>query len=196
MKKNNTIKHFCLILLLAYFFVLSSCANLFNSSVKDKNAAKKTYLSVNVERIKAARTVNPASMPIASVLPLFSDFTLTGVFDATGELFTFLEAVPSVTELAASKIELSAGKWEFTLSGSFNGIVFKGSQVIVIKEGEENIISFVLNASENYGGYSITFDLAGSSVSQAEAILQKKDGTIIEEKTNCTISHYCLSKFC
>ena len=144
---------------------------------------KKTYLSVNVERIKAARTVNPASMPIASVLPLFSDFTLTGVFDATGELFTFLEAVPSVTELAASKIELSAGKWEFTLSGSFNGIVFKGSQVIVIKEGEENIISFVLNASENYGGYSITFDLAGSSVSQAEAILQKKDGTIIEEKT-------------
>ena len=183
MKKNNTIKHFCLILLLAYFFVLSSCANLFNSSVKDKNAAKKTYLSVNVERIKAARTVNPASMPIASVLPLFSDFTLTGVFDATGELFTFLEAVPSVTELAASKIEVSAGKWEFTLSGSFNGIVFKGSQVIVIKEGEENIISFVLNASENYGGYSITFDLAGSSVSQAEAILQKKDGTIIEENT-------------
>lgn len=183
MKKNNTIKHFCLILLLAYFFVLSSCANVFNSSVKDKNATKKTYLSVNVERIKAARTVNPASMPIASVLPLFSDFTLTGVFDATGELFTFLEAVPSVTELAASKIELSAGKWEFTLSGSFNGIVFKGSQVIVIKEGEENIISFVLNASENYGGYSITFDLAGSSVSQAEAILQKKDGTIIEEKT-------------
>ena len=183
MKKNNTIKHFCLILLLAYFFVLSSCANLFNSSVKDKNAAKKTYLSVNVGRIKAARTVNPASMPIESVLPLFSDFTLTGVFDATGELFTFLEAVPSVTELAASKIEVSAGKWEFTLSGSFNGIVFKGSQVIVIKEGEENIISFVLNASENYGGYSITFDLAGSSVSQAEAILQKKDGTIIEEKT-------------
>ena len=44
MKKNNTIKHFCLILLLAYFFVLSSCANLFNSSVKDKNAAKKNLL--------------------------------------------------------------------------------------------------------------------------------------------------------
>lgn len=183
MKKNNTIKHFCLILLLAYFFLLSSCANLFNSSVKDKNAAKKTYLSVNVERIKAARTVNPASMPIGDVLPLFSDFYLSGGFVTTGEQFSFMENVPSVDELSASKIELSAGKWEFTLSGSFNGIVFKGSQVIIIKEGEENIISFVLNASENYGGYSITFDLAGSSVSQAEAILQKKDGTIIEEKT-------------
>ncbi len=181
MKKNNR-KHFCLILLIASFFVLSSCTNLFNSSAKDKKDSKKTYLSVNVGKIKQARTVNPANMPIEEVLPLFSDFNLSGVFEATGEVFNFLDDVPSVDALAESKIELSAGMWEFTLSGKFNGIIFKGSEVVEIKEGEENIISFALKASENYGGYAITFDVS-ASITEAEILLQTKDGTLIEKNT-------------
>lgn len=177
--KRNLYTAFLFFLLLT----LISCNNIFNSTSgknSDADDENKTFLSVKIGRIKAARTINPAVMDIDEALALFSDFSLSGVFTEsteTADPTIFFSAIPSVAEVNETKVPVLPGHWQLTLSAKCNGILYTGSTNVEIKQDAENSIAFVLSPAESFGGFSISFDVSGTAVSNAKACLSILDST-------------------
>ncbi len=171
-------------------FILSvlmffSCENFLNHTEKESGTSNdKTYLSINLKKAASVRTVYPEAIDIDSL----KNFKLSGIPESGSTEVELASA--TLKEDFPEKVEVTPGKWIFTLSAELfdaatgTTISYSDTVTININRGTANNVSFELKPQlSGNGGFEITINLTPSSrLDKVRVTLTTLAGNIIETK--------------
>lgn len=171
-------------------FILSvlmffSCENFLNHTEKESGTSNdKTYLSINLKKAASVRTVYPEAIDIDSL----KNFKLSGIPESGSTEVELASA--TLKEDFPEKVEVTPGKWIFTLSAELfdaatgTTISYSDTVTININRGTSNNVSFELKPQlSGNGGFKISLTLDDNTkIDKVHVTLKSVSGTEIETK--------------
>ncbi len=166
MKKQNILYKLSFIFLLISALVLTSCANLFNDTLKEKATV---YISLDASDSRAVLPTYDFSA--------FNDFTLTGKKGNATE--KSLGTWDSYSKLKDASVRIETGKWTFTLAAKYGNEDFSGTASAEVSEGKQITLNFALShgsASKGAVDIKIRYPLT-TNVTSVDYSFGKLDGS-------------------
>ena len=195
MKKNKLRRLLQIAGIFSILLLLLSCENIVDQKTSQEQPDStptalegKTYLTIRAKTGNPGRTVLPSLYVNVNNL---KNFVLTGTPEDEGADPINIEK-ENLTALQAAPIEVTAGKWKFTLTAKYTPdpavpetfYMYSDTINSTINRGTGNSVNFTLRPQQNEVGFKIHMDLSAQPyITKVEKVLTTLSGDIIINQT-------------